>query len=152
MAQKLLVCGIGPDEYNKISPSETAKKIWDRLQTAQEGTSQVKESKVDMLTTQYEAFRIKEGETIQEMHTRFIAITNELYYLGEDIIPTKQICKVLSILPKSQESKVNAITEVGDLKTMTMDKLIGNLKTYEPKNNRTKPEVSRRKRRAWYSS
>lgn len=50
MAKKLLVCGMGPDEYNRISTCENAKEIWDCLQTTHEETSQVKESKVDMLT------------------------------------------------------------------------------------------------------
>lgn len=56
------------------------------------GTSQVKESKVDMLITQYEAFNKKEGGTIQEMLTRFIIITNELHYLCEVInLPNRSV-------------------------------------------------------------
>ena len=66
-AKKLLVCGIGPDEYNKIFTCEIAKEIWDCLKTAHEETTQVKESKVDMLTTQYENFSVKEGETIHDI-------------------------------------------------------------------------------------
>ncbi|XP_047270383.1 uncharacterized protein LOC124899525 [Capsicum annuum] len=63
-AKKLLVCGIGPNEYNRISTCENAKKIWDCLRTTHEGTNDVKDSKVDMLNTQYEAFTMKEGESI----------------------------------------------------------------------------------------
>ena len=44
---------------------------------------------------------------------------------------SKQVKKVLQILPKSWESKVNAITEGKDLKVLTMDALIENLKTHE---------------------
>ncbi|XP_049406072.1 uncharacterized protein LOC125869660 [Solanum stenotomum] len=68
-AKKILVCGIGSDEYNRISAYESAKEIWDCLQTAHEGTQ--------------------------------------------------------------RESKVDAITEAKDLKTLSMDELIGNLQTYE---------------------
>ncbi|XP_049369479.1 uncharacterized protein LOC125834371 [Solanum verrucosum] len=84
-----------------------------------------------MLTTQYENFSMKEGETIHEMHIRFISITNELRCLGEPIHPSKQVRKVLKVLDKSWESKVNAITESRDLKVLTMDDLIGNLQSYE---------------------
>ncbi|XP_009802253.1 uncharacterized protein [Nicotiana sylvestris] len=38
-AKKILVCGIGPDEYNRISACESAKKISEDLQTAHEGTT-----------------------------------------------------------------------------------------------------------------
>ncbi|XP_070054575.1 uncharacterized protein [Nicotiana tomentosiformis] len=57
-AKKILVCGIGLDEYNRISAYQSAKEIWEALQTAYEGTTQVKQSKIDMLTTEYELFRM----------------------------------------------------------------------------------------------
>ncbi|XP_049373989.1 uncharacterized protein LOC125839052 [Solanum verrucosum] len=130
-AKKIMVCGIGADEYNIISSCETAKEIWDYLQTAHEGTQRVKESKVDILTTQYENFVMKEGETIFEMNSRFTSITNELRCQGEPIPVSKQIRKILKVLPKSWESNVDAITEAKDLMTLPMDELIGNLQTYE---------------------
>ncbi|XP_075101532.1 uncharacterized protein LOC142177012 [Nicotiana tabacum] len=64
----ILVCGIGPNEYNRISACQSAKD-WKALQTAREGTTQVKQSKIDMLTTEYELFRMKGDESIQDMHT-----------------------------------------------------------------------------------
>ena len=109
-AKTLLVCGIGPDEYNRVSACESTKEIWDCLLTAHEGTEQVKESKIDMLTSRYENFKMKEGETIHDMFTKFSSITNELRSLGEPISMSKQVRKVLRILPKSWESKVDAIT------------------------------------------
>lgn len=81
--------GIGAEEYNRISVCESAKEIWDSLNNAHEGTKQVIESKVDMLTSQYEDFILNEGETIQEMETRFSAITNELKCSGEPISQSK---------------------------------------------------------------
>ena len=52
-AKKILICGIGPDEYNRISSCQDAKAIWETLQTAREGTTQVKKSKIDNLNRQY---------------------------------------------------------------------------------------------------
>ncbi|XP_070009887.1 uncharacterized protein [Nicotiana sylvestris] len=132
-AKKILVCGIGPDENNRISSCETAKEIWKALQTTHEGTTQVKQSKIDMLTTEYELFRMKDDESIQDMHTRFTFIINELHSLGETIPRNKLVRKFLSILPSSWERKVNAITEAKDLQELTIDELVENLKTYEMK-------------------
>ncbi|XP_075087712.1 uncharacterized protein LOC142169709 [Nicotiana tabacum] len=81
-AKKILVCGIGPDEYNRISAYQSAKEIWEALQTTHEGTTQVKQSKIDMLTIEYELFRMKDDEPIQDMHTRFTSIINEIHSLG----------------------------------------------------------------------
>ncbi|XP_070035308.1 uncharacterized protein [Nicotiana tomentosiformis] len=132
-AKKILVCGIGPDEYNRISACQSAKEIWEALQTAHEGTTQVKQSKIDMLTTEYELFRMNDDESIQDMHTRFTSIINELHSLGEIIPRNKLVRKVLSVLPSFWESKMNAITETKDLQTLITDELVGNLKTYEMK-------------------
>nr|XP_016491415.1 PREDICTED: uncharacterized protein LOC107811077 [Nicotiana tabacum] len=108
-------------------------EIWEALQTAYEGTTQAKQSKIDMLTTEYELFRMNDDESIQDMHTRFISIINELHSLGEIIRKNKLVRKILSILPSSWESKVNVITEAKDLQELTIDELDGNLKTYEMK-------------------
>ncbi|XP_070017877.1 uncharacterized protein [Nicotiana sylvestris] len=93
----------------------------------------VKQSKIDMLTIEYELFRMKDDESIQDMHTRFTSIINELHSLGDVIPKNKLVRKILSVLPGSWESKVNAITEAKYLQTLTMDELIGNLKTYQMK-------------------
>ncbi|XP_070045990.1 uncharacterized protein [Nicotiana tomentosiformis] len=45
-AKKILICGLGPDEYNGIFACSNAKEIWDALQTAHEGTNQVKRSMI----------------------------------------------------------------------------------------------------------
>ncbi|XP_070003257.1 uncharacterized protein [Nicotiana sylvestris] len=75
-AKKIIVCSIGPDKCNHISACEPAKKIWEALQMDHEGTNQVKQSKIDMLTIEYELFKMKEDKHIQEMHTRFTSIIN----------------------------------------------------------------------------
>ncbi|GAB2303172.1 hypothetical protein Dimus_038373 [Dionaea muscipula] len=46
---RLLLCALGPDEYNRISGKSIAKEIWDMLKTVHERTNQVKQSKVDIL-------------------------------------------------------------------------------------------------------
>lgn len=89
------------------------------------------ESKVGMLTSQYEDFLMLEGKSIHDMETRFSAITNELKCMGEPVTQSKQVRKILRVLPKSWESKVDAITESKNLKTLTMDVLIAILQTHE---------------------
>ena len=86
-----------------------------------------------------------EGETIHEMHTRFTAIINEIYSLGEIIPNGKVVRKLLSVLPEFWESKVEAITEARDLDKLAMDELIENLMTYELKKKQEKEIGGKRK-------
>ncbi|KAH0712161.1 hypothetical protein KY289_008120 [Solanum tuberosum] len=85
-AKCILVCGLGPDEFDRISGCTSAKQIWDKLQNPHQG---------------------------------------KIYTIEE------RVNKVLRTLPRSREIKVTAITEAKDLTNMTLDELVGNLKTYE---------------------
>lgn len=114
-AKKILVYGISPDDYNRISIYLTAKDIWDCLQKSHEGTTQVKQSKVDMLKNKYETFTMQQGESIQETYTRFIVVTNEIHCKDEVIPAHKWVRKILSILLKIWERKVDAISKARDL-------------------------------------
>ncbi|XP_070001948.1 uncharacterized protein [Nicotiana sylvestris] len=99
-AKKWLVCGLGLDEYNRIQSCTTIKKIWDTLEVAYEGTPQVKRSRGTLLYSQYDNFTMKEGETIQEMYTRFTTLINELKSLGRIILEEDKVEKILTrVLP-----------------------------------------------------
>ncbi|XP_070036270.1 uncharacterized protein [Nicotiana tomentosiformis] len=128
--QEILICGFGPDEYNRISVYSNAKEIWDALQTAHEGTNQVRRSMIELFTINYELFSMKQSEPIQEMMTRFTIITNELKPLGKVFTSKELVNKILRILPASWESKVIAIQKAKELDKISLDELIGNLKTH----------------------
>ncbi|XP_075080589.1 uncharacterized protein LOC142166072 [Nicotiana tabacum] len=98
-AKEILICGLGPDEYNRISTWSNAKEIWYALQTAHEGTNQVKRARIELLIRNYELFSMKESEPIHEMMTRFTIITNELKSLGKVFTSEEVVSKVLRILP-----------------------------------------------------
>ncbi|XP_070013139.1 uncharacterized protein [Nicotiana sylvestris] len=109
-AKKWLVRGLGTDEYCRIQSCTTAKEIWDTLQVAHEVIPQVKRSRGTLLYSQYENFTMKEGETIQEMYTRFTTLTNELKSLGKIIFEEDKVEKIRTrVLPVSWESKITAI-------------------------------------------
>ena len=73
--------------------------MWDTLQLTHEGTTDVKRSRVNTLTHEYELFRMNPNENIHSMQKRLTHIVNHLASLGkifpnEDLInkgkPTKE--------------------------------------------------------------
>ena len=66
-----------------------------------EGTSRVKESKINLLVHTYELFQIKPSKIIGDMYTRFTNIVNGLKGLGKSFSDFKLINKILRSLPKS---------------------------------------------------
>lgn len=63
----ILFNGFFLEEFNKISCLENAKKIWHTLVDMHEGTESVKESKLDVLQSQLDKFKMKDGEGVTEM-------------------------------------------------------------------------------------
>ncbi|XP_070025701.1 uncharacterized protein [Nicotiana sylvestris] len=88
-------------EYSDVDRKAVEKELSCQqnlaLQTAHEGTTQFKLSKNDMLTTEYELFKMKDDESIQDMHTRFTYIINELHLLGDVIPRNKFVRKILNV-------------------------------------------------------
>ena len=96
-----LHCSLNAIEFNRISTCKTAKEIWDKLKVTHEGTTQVKESKIAILSNQYEMFKILEKESITTWFDRFTTIVNQLNQLGK-IIPEDELVKrLLRSLPKA---------------------------------------------------
>ncbi|KAL5540358.1 hypothetical protein UlMin_043027 [Ulmus minor] len=119
------------EEFNRIRTCKTAKDIWYTLEVVHEGTSQVKESKINMLVHKYELFQMKHDESITQMYTRFTNIINDLSSLGKEYSMSEKVRKILRSLPKQWEAKVTAIQEAKNLSNLPLDELVGSLMTHE---------------------
>ena len=119
--------GLGPDEYTHISECKSARDIWDALQVAHEGTSQVKQSRIELLMRKHELFEMGDKETVMEMYTRFTHITNELKSLEKSFTTKELVRKIQRFFSYTWEAKVTAIQEAKDKNKISFDGLIGNL-------------------------
>ena len=79
---------------------KTTKEIWDALSLAYEGTTNVRQAKVSLLVAEYETFKMKEDESIDEMFGRFQVIINGLRNLERKYEDIDHITKILRCLPK----------------------------------------------------
>ena len=91
----------------------------------------MKESKINLLVTQYEVFKMVESETINQMYSRFTNIINSLKALGKTYTQTELIRKILRSLSAIWIHKVSAIKESKDLDQYQLEELIGSLMTHE---------------------
>nr|GEV76243.1 copia protein [Tanacetum cinerariifolium] len=96
-----------------------------------QGNSQVKDNKIDILVQQYEQFVIFEDESIDSVFARFDTIIASLKAFDEGYSSKNYVEKFLRALHPKWRAKVTAIEESKDLTSLSLDKLIGNLKVYE---------------------
>ena len=96
-----------------------------------EGTTDVKRSKINTLTHEYELFKMNQYETRQDMQKRFTHIVTHLASLGK-IFPNEDLInKVLRCLSRQCQPKVTTIAESRDLSNMSLATLFGKLQEHE---------------------
>ena len=81
------------------------------LQTTYEGTKAVKDSKFQRLTTSFEEIKMEEDESFDESYAKLKDIVNFAYNLGETILESKIVKKVLKSLLERFHAKITAIKE-----------------------------------------
>ena len=55
-AKNKITSALGMDEYFRVSNCKNAKEMWDTLQVTHEGTTNIKRSRINTLTHEYELF------------------------------------------------------------------------------------------------
>ena len=71
--------------FRLIKKCTLAKDAWKIHKTAHEGTSKVKSSRIQPLTTKFESLKMKEGETIHDYYMNVLDIANSFDSLGEKL-------------------------------------------------------------------
>ncbi|KAA0033020.1 gag-pol polyprotein [Cucumis melo var. makuwa] len=123
--------GVDLNVFKLINYCSTAKEAWKTLEVAYEGTSKVKISRLQLITSKFEAVSMTEDESVSDYNKRVLEIANESLLLREKIPDSKIVWKVLRSLPKKFDMKVTAIDEAHNITTLRLDELFGLLLTFE---------------------
>ena len=74
---------------------------------------------------------MEEDESFDEFYAKLKDIVNFAFNLGEIILKSKIVRKVLRSLPKRFHARITAIEESKDIDKIPLTQLVGNLQTYE---------------------
>ena len=110
-----------------MSSIEVVKEAWTILETTYEGTNVVKIVKLQRLISSFEEIRMKEDETFNEFYAKLKDIITSAFNLGESIMESKIVRKILRSLPKRFHAKIIAIKEVKDIDQIPLTELVRNL-------------------------
>ncbi|KAA0067335.1 gag-pol polyprotein [Cucumis melo var. makuwa] len=123
--------GVDLNAFKLINSCTTAKVAWKILEVAYEGTSKVKITRLQLITSKFEALKMTEDKTVSEYNERVLEIANDSLLLGEKISESKIVRKVFLSSPRKFDMKVTAIEEAHDITTLKLDELYGSLFTFE---------------------
>src|ERR1044072_6188446 len=130
-ARTILLNAITYAEYEKITNKETAKSIFDSLQMTHERNSQVKKTKALALIQKYDAFRMEEEESVENMFSRFHMLVARLRVLDKGYSTADHVKKIIRSLPARWRPMVTALKMAKDLNKISLEELISSLRSHE---------------------
>jgi len=122
-----------------MSDKSTTKAMFASLCANYKGSKKVKEVKAVMLVHQYELFKMKDDEIIEEMYSRFQTLVYGLQIPKKSYVASDHVSKILRSLPARWRPKVTAIEEAKDLITLSVEDLVSSLKVHEISLNEHEP-------------
>jgi hypothetical protein len=123
--------GLAEDEFVKVMHLQTTKEMWDKLISSYEGNEKVKDAKLQTYRLKFEQLKMNEDETISNYFLRVEELVNAMKGLGEKFEESLLVQKILRSLLDKFNPKVSAIEELNNLKTLSIDQLLGTLTAYE---------------------
>ena len=126
-ALNAIFCGVSPDEFYRISHITVAKETWQILEATYESTKKVKDTKLQMLTTQFEELRMSEDESFDSFYSKLNEVVIGKFNLGEKTEDSKVVRKILCLLLERFRAKVTAIEKSKNLDEIKVQELIGSL-------------------------
>ncbi|XP_073351716.1 uncharacterized protein [Aegilops tauschii subsp. strangulata] len=101
-----------PEEmHSTLAVKATAKEAWDAIKIMRVGDARVREAMTQTLLKEFDAVRMRSGETLDELAMCMNGIANKLRTLGENLDEVKVVKKLLRIVP----SKLKTAEDRSDL-------------------------------------
>ncbi|XP_050909881.1 uncharacterized protein LOC127123725 [Lathyrus oleraceus] len=123
---------------------KTSKEAWNILQQEFEGDSKVRTVKLQSLKRDYENERMKENESLNEYFNRLSELVNQMKSHGDIIDDRIIVDKILISLTEKFDPMMIVIEETKDLSTMSVQGLMGSLRSYEQRLLRHSEKLAKR--------
>lgn len=117
--------------FERISTSLTSKDAWDMLYKTYRGEDKVKMVRLQTLRCEFDGLRMRESESVEDFYNRVITLTDQMRINGEEIEDKRIVEKILRSLTRKFEYVVVAIEESKDLALLSLESMLGTLKSHE---------------------
>ena len=119
------------DVQQHLISKTSAKEAWDTFKTLHLGHSRVREPNLQTLLKSDENLRMGEDDTVDAFAARVETMVNGVRCLGEKLEDISAVMRFLRAAPPRYMPIVSAIEQYVDLKTLTLDDLVGRFKAHD---------------------
>src|ERR1043165_1844118 len=136
-----------PNKYHEVKNIPSTKGFWEYLEKIGEGKTTQKKARIDILRSKFYRFKRHEGEKVNSIYNRLVALANELESLGaKDVDPHMVVRTLLRSLDESFAHINLMIKERSDYRKMVPADVLERLTTFE-KEEDEKREINGTRRR-----
>ena len=126
------ICSVMPmDVMQHLISKKSAKEAWDALKTMSLEHERVREATLQSKLKSYENLEMREDETVDAFASRVATLVNGIRGLDEKLEEISVVRRFLRAAPRRYMSIVSAIEQCVDLKTLTLDDLVGRFKAHD---------------------
>nr|GEY63172.1 hypothetical protein [Tanacetum cinerariifolium] len=123
--------GIPEDLLLSLVEKQMAKDAWETLKTTFMGAERVKTAKVQTLKAKFETLSMKDTEIIDDFAMKLNNIVSNIRALGEKVEDVYVVKKLLRAVLSKFLQIASTIEQFADLDNMTVEEVIGRLKSHE---------------------
>ena len=143
LALGAMIRGVPPEMHSMLLNKKSAKEAWEAIKSMRLGADRVKEVNAQKLLAEFEAISFKSGETIEDFAVRIGKIATDLKGLGETSVDDARVVKkFLRVVPPRYNQVAVTIEMFYDLKTLSVEELVGRLRAAEDRFEPTVEDVT----------
>ncbi|MFS7888214.1 putative RNA-directed DNA polymerase [Helianthus anomalus] len=122
---------IPEDVVLQVASCKTAKEIWDNLKVRHVGVDRVQKARMHTLLSEFELLQMRDDDTIDSFTARINSIVTRATEVGTTLSQPTLVRKLLNGVPNKFTQIVASMEQYSDLETMTLEEVVGRLKTCE---------------------
>lgn len=130
-ARAFIFQAIPEDILLQVAKKKTAKEVWESLKLRYLGADRVQKARLHTLKSDFDALRMKDGESIDDFAGKISGMISKFSSLGSTIDDGTLVRKLLDSVPDKYLQLVASIEQYSDVDSMPFDEAIGRLKAYE---------------------
>ncbi|XP_020254172.1 uncharacterized protein LOC109831249 [Asparagus officinalis] len=123
--------GVNDEILLLLAEKTMAKDVWTALKSMYMGADRVTRAKLQKLKMEFEALRMREGESVDEFTVWLNTVVSKMHAMGEKMDDIAVVEKVLRAITPKFLQIASTLEQFGDLSEMTAEEVFGRLKAHE---------------------
>ena len=119
------------DVLQHLVGKNSAKEAWETIKILHQGHDRVKEAHLQSLMRSYECLKMDESETVDQFAARLKTLVNGIRNYGSTLEEVAIVRRFLRAAPARYIQIVTSIEQCLDLKTLTVEDLVGRFKAHD---------------------